>query len=821
MTAILKATPYGQLLPGHEARIAGSAIAPDVACERGYRSVIVKADLQLLGFSERQRNVPALLIPIRNVYGDLVTYQIRPDHPRIDKNGKALKYETVKGSRMALDVPSRARKWLGDPARPLFVTEGSRKADAAVSSGLCCVALQGVWSWRGKNEDDGTVALPDWEVVALNGRSVYIVFDSDVMQKVPVHKALARLKLLLESRQANVLVVYLPPGKGGAKVGLDDFLAAGGSVQDLCALATADLRPMPEGADRDSDFAKNQATRLVQLADEADLFHTSEGKTFASIEVAGHREVWALRRTGTSDAASFRTFLGRTFYKEEGQAPHAQALQDAIGVLAGKALFDGPEHAVHVRLAQCEEAVYLDLGNDAWEAVEIRPNGWQVVTDPPVKFRRPRGMFHLPTPVHGGNLNELRNFFNFGTEGNFILIVSWLVAALRPVGPYPVLCLQGEQGSAKSVGARVLRLLIDPNKTDLRAAPRSGRDLMIGANSSWILALDNLSALSPWLSDALCRLATGGGFAVRELYSDDEEALFDAQRPVLLNGIENLATRGDLLERTLTCCLTTIGDTSRRTEAELWGAFEAARSRLLGALLDVVSVALANVGSVRMTAKPRMADFAEWIVAGEPALPWSPGTFLATYQENRAVAQEIALEASSLGLAVQALVDQQGPWEGHASELLQLLNRRKGRDVPYPPGWPKNAASLGGALRGVVSALRSVGVIVKFGRSSRRRAITIRKAPQDPVIPVIAVIGDAPGQDDGEGRTTARDGTHADPIPQIEPKTEAKDDNDSNDGVLHPSSDQVPTSPLAAIVRKAVAEGFAAAGSNAEDEEVK
>src|SRR5262249_30177683 len=137
-------------------------------------------------------------------------------------------------------------------------------------------------------------------------------------------------------------------------------------------------------------------------------------------------------------------------------------------------------------------------------------------------------------------------------EGDWRLVVSWLLAALRPVGPYPVLVVYGEQGSAKSSLVRVLRALVDPNTAALRRPPREERDLVIAATNGWLIALDNLSHLPDWLSDGLCCLATGSGFATRELYTDADEAIFAARRPVVLNGIEEVATRGDLLDRAIT-----------------------------------------------------------------------------------------------------------------------------------------------------------------------------------------------------------------------------------------------------------------------------
>jgi hypothetical protein len=236
------------LLPQHQALIEASGIAPEVAAARGYRSVQKKTELRSLGFGDRQCRVPALVIPVWGVTGEIATYQIRPDEPCVGEDGKPRKYETPRGSRMVLDVPPLARPWVADPDVPLFITEGARKADAAVSKGLCCVAVLGVWNWRGTNDLGGKVALPDWEVIALNGRLVYVCFDSDVMTKPQVHQALARLKAFLEQRGAKVRLIYLPPGAQSEKVGLDDYLAAGHSVEALLALASDEIR-FPAQAD--------------------------------------------------------------------------------------------------------------------------------------------------------------------------------------------------------------------------------------------------------------------------------------------------------------------------------------------------------------------------------------------------------------------------------------------------------------------------------------------------------------------------------------------------------------------------------------------
>ena len=246
---------YGMaVFPAHADLLAASGITPEVAHARQYVSADTKAQLGRLGFTPNQRRPPGLVLPTWSpVKRSVAGYQLRPDAPRVDqKRGRIVRYETAAERPVVVDAHPFTWDRLGDPATPLFVTEGIRKADAAISVGLCCVSILGVWNWRGTNDKGGTTALPEWEVIALNNRRrVYIVFDSDVMTKPEVHQALARLKGFLEARGAEVFVIYLPSGDGGVKVGLDDFLAAGRNKDDLLALSSPDLRPLPveDGAD--------------------------------------------------------------------------------------------------------------------------------------------------------------------------------------------------------------------------------------------------------------------------------------------------------------------------------------------------------------------------------------------------------------------------------------------------------------------------------------------------------------------------------------------------------------------------------------------
>jgi hypothetical protein len=466
---------------------------------------------------------------------------------------------------------------------------------------------------------------------------------------------------------------------------------------------------------------------VSHITDAVELFHDPGGNAYATIPVGDHRETWPLHSKG------FRQWMARRYHEKRGKTPNTQALTDATAVLAGKAIFDGPEYRVHVRVAEHGGIIYLDLCNERWDAIAVSANGWEIVSDPPVKFRRTRGMLPLPTPLAGGNLRTLRRFVNLpcgdaGAEASWILVVAWLIAAFRPRGPYPVLVVLGEQGSAKSTLLRLLRALIDPNKAPIRSLPRDERDLMVGAVNSWALAFDNLSHLQDYLSDALCRISTGGGFAVRELYSDQDETILDVQRPVALNGIEEVVTRPDLLDRSEIVYLPSIPRERRQPEKRFWSEFERERPAILGAVLDAVSMALANERTVRLDGHPRMADLAEWIVAAEPALPWTSGAFLSAYSANQKEANDLTLEVSPAAQALLTLIGKRTePWIGTATALLHELEELTDEKTRRQKSWPGSAGTLSNGLRRLAVNLRAVGVDVTFGKADRRRIIRIEQ----------------------------------------------------------------------------------------------
>ena len=465
---------------------------------------------------------------------------------------------------------------------------------------------------------------------------------------------------------------------------------------------------------------------LISLAEDAALFHAPDGTAYAYLTIKDHRETWPVRSKG------FKRWLSRRFYEDTDGAPYSEALQSALNVIEAKAHYDGPEHEVHVRVAGLDGRIYLDLADDEWRVIEVDEDGWRLEDAAPVRFRRSPGMLPLPMPEKGGSVGLLRSFLNVSTEEEFALVVSWLLAGLRNDGPYPVLAVSGEQGAAKSTFCSILRALIDPNFAPLRALPRENRDLFIAANNGHVLAFDNVSHLSAWIADTLCRLATGGGFAVRQLYTDGDEILFSAERPVILNGIEDIVERPDLADRAIFLTLEPIAEDQRRPEQELWAEFERERPRILGALLDVVAAGLRALPDVKLDRLPRMADFAVWATACETAL-WPKGTFATAYDGNRDSAVETVIEGDAIANGIREFMASREVWAGTATRLLEELCKAVDERIRNGRHWPSDGRALSGRLRRAATFLRKIGIEISHERESdrnRTRVIRIKKVEQ-------------------------------------------------------------------------------------------
>lgn len=486
---------------------------------------------------------------------------------------------------------------------------------------------------------------------------------------------------------------------------------------------------------RGGQAGNRELRALLDIANGAEVFHTPDGAGYADVMIDGHRE------THPTKGRAFRQWLALSYYRAAGRAPSAGALAQVREIAEGRAQFDGPEQETFLRVGRTADAIYLDLCDASWRAVEVTSAGWRVIDSSPVRFRRRDGALALPEPAPGGSIDELRPLLNVDDDG-FALTVGWLLGALRGEGPYAVLAVSGEQGSAKSTFCKLVRNLIDPNAVPLRGLLRHDHDLHIAAYNGHVQCFDNVSKISDWLSDTLCRLATGGGFSTRELYADTDEVLFRGMRPILLNGIEDFIERPDLADRSIALLLPSIAEAERRTEADMMRAYEAARPRVLGALLDALSRGLRDLPITRLDAMPRMADFALWVAACEGAL-WEPGTFGAAYAENRGSGQADLVEADAVASAIMRLMNDPGhhekgravpgrsEWCGTRAELLFELNMQVDDTAYRDPRWPRTPKAIGDRVRRMAAGLRRLGIEPIFPkRSHGTNRVILRRLPR-------------------------------------------------------------------------------------------
>jgi hypothetical protein len=433
-------------------------------------------------------------------------------------------------------------------------------------------------------------------------------------------------------------------------------------------------------------------------------------------------------------STAFRRYLVHAFEVATGKTPPTDAVRRVIDALDARVAAVGTRRCdVHVRVAGDRERVEVDLGEDSRRAVVITPAGWTIGRSSAL-FRRPNGVAPLLLPARGGSKDDLRPYVNLDDD-EFLLFLAWLTAAMRPAGPYPVAVLIGQEGSAKSTLAKISRSLVDPSAAPLRSAPRDIRDLMVSACNNWLLNYENISSLPQWLSDAFCQLATGSGFATRTLYENDEETIFNARRPAMLNGIVEFVRHKDLIDRSIFLHPQPIDRSRRRTEEEFWDAFAEDGPDVLGALYDAVAAGMRLLPSICPDELPRMADFAKWGEAVSRGLGFDPDRFLDVYQQNIDDANENLIEASPVATAfmqfMSRLMNSQVPpptpenkWQGTSHELLAVLTKQVGPEAAAEDAWPKTPNKLTAILRRLAGALRERGYFLNLDvRSSTERHI--------------------------------------------------------------------------------------------------
>ncbi|MDX2244566.1 MAG: bifunctional DNA primase/polymerase [Leptolyngbyaceae cyanobacterium bins.302] len=483
--------------------------------------------------------------------------------------------------------------------------------------------------------------------------------------------------------------------------------------------------PTPQKVEKSMPTRENQPSAielLLEIAEDQIFFHTPSKIAFVDVWWNNCRQTMGIR------SRPFKHLLAYQLYSRYERAASSETLNTVLNLLEAKANFEGEERQVDIRLAELDSKIYLDLGTDNWDAVEIDAEGWRIRSNYPVRFQRCPNLLSLPIPAEHNSLDDLWRILNVVPEDR-VLVACWLLFCFYPKYSHPLLFFLGEQGVGKTMAAEILICLIDPCKAPLLPSVSDLRNLSITANHRWILAYDNLSGLTPEQSDALCRISTGGGFTVRTLYENDQETTFEFQRPQIITGIDCPASRGDLLSRAIQVRLHAIPEELRKTEAEIETTLSRVQDRILGALLTALSKTLKALPSV--TCSPtRLADFARFAIAAEEPLGFPKGSFLAAYQGNQQESHQIAIEASPVAMAIQKFMVARQSWEGTASELLEELEKLVDEKVLRYKAWAGDSRRLGKALVRLAPDLRKgEGIEIEQGHNSRKthRIVRLRK----------------------------------------------------------------------------------------------
>jgi hypothetical protein len=627
------------------------------------------------------------------------------------------------------------------PSGLVFLVEGERKVDRLREVGLAAVT-----SAHGAKSPEKS----DWRPVG--GRDLIGLPDNDESGTAYVDKVGQIVTRLSPPASVRVLVLPALPPKGD----MVDFLGPEGPMdgksEDECRaaiLALAEAAPnwtpkadakvsaASAGASaRHAEEKPAQAEAIVRLALERyRLGQTDAGEPFA-VDRGGPN----LARVFRGGREAFRAALARDYRRAFGRTANASALADALTTLEGEGLDTTPE-AVGLRSAEYDGGIVLDLGDPEGRAVLIQARRWEVLPKSPVLFRRTALTGPLPVPQRGSGLDDLRGLLNL-SDDTWPLVRGWLVGALLPSIPHPILLLGGEQGTGKSTAARMLVNLIDPSPAPLRSEPRDAEGWALAAAGSWAVAVDNVSRIPGWWSDVLCRAVSGDGWVRRRLYTDADLTVLAFRRVVILTSIDAGAMRGDLGDRLLLADLGRIKEGDRKAEADLDRAYASARPRLLGGLLDTLADVLARLPDIPVRNLPRMADFARVLAAVDEG---SGGRALDLYRaQTGRIAGEI-LESDPVAVAVLGLLDKAGgQWGGTTTELLQAI-------MPgdkFPRGWPESVQGLAGRLKRLTPALRADGVEVERDRAGHNRArrLTLRRTAESIVR---TVRNDAEGENPG------------------------------------------------------------------------
>ena len=547
-------------------------------------------------------------------------------------------------------------------AETVFVVEGERDVEALKGIELVGTTNpQGAGKWKARYNEYFT------------GKNVVVIPDNDDVGK----RHGASIAKNLSGIAKTIKIVNLPnlPEKGD----VSDWIAKGETKEALLDIVnnTSEWQEQRIGQSEEPDRKKAvpQAEKLIDIGSELTLFHDDMKEAFA--EMPGQN--MKVR------SAPFKQWLSKQLWQGEHKAPNSDALNQALNVLEAMAIHDGNMRKLSNRIATYEGTILYDLGNGS--AIRVTPGRWEVVSDPPMIFKRYSHQQAQVEPKGGGELQKLFKYLNITKKDHRLLAQILLVCYFIPEIAHPILHPWGDQGSGKTTICNIFKLLIDPSKLSVFFAPRDLNETIQALEHHYFLAFDNLSEIPAWLSDLLSQAVTGAGLSKRKLYTDDEDHVFQLKRCVSLNGINQLIYKPDAMDRSILIHHSRIEPEHRRSETALYAEFEDERPYLIGAVFDVLAQAMEIISTIQLSQLPRMADFALWGCAIAEALGFTQQDFLEAYSNNMKAQNSEIVGGNTLAQAVLSFMDDKEIWEGTVGEAFaKLLDiaKPKDRDKTFP-----------------------------------------------------------------------------------------------------------------------------------------
>jgi hypothetical protein len=611
--------------------------------------------------------------------------------------------------------------------------EGESTADAAWAVGIAATTSIGGSGryrsdqYRGLFPSESLVICPDRDAAGIKYASAIAVDYPDAQWLYAIPK--------------SQLWYRLADG-GGAD--LEDWIAEGATKDVILAAIEPrrDLSPkasiapsVPTNSPSDDRPAKRSiADQLLDLVEAADveLFSTPSGDCYADIREGQTRQTLGLRKR------EFKDWLVHQYYSATRKSASADAITQVIATSEAKTRFEGEKRPVFIRSADHEGKVYLDLGTETWAAIEIDSAGWRITHDAPVRFRRPSGLLPLPTPIAGGNLDDFQSLLNLD-QNNWTIALLWLLQGLKPAAEYPILVVTAPPRTGKSTFSEALKNTIDPSTVSMLPSVGDVRNFAVTCSNRRVIAIDNVSGLTPEQSDILCRASTKGGYSHRTLQTDSDETTIEFLNPQILNGIEAIATRGDLLDRSLLIGLRP--PTERQSRSSFNAKLTALHPQTLGALLTLLSDVLRvmpEISGLAGQSSERFTELVEIGLAVEKVLDWPPGTVERTLRTARSEAHEIAVDSSPVGAAIRELManpPDRTEWRGTAAQLLNTLSQIVPEKVSRGQYWPADSTRLAKILSRIGSDLEAIGIPIKRQKSDGKIFLSLTKTIDAPTSP--------------------------------------------------------------------------------------